>query len=595
MTMDKNHPLLKIANGLSGGQLNSLSEAVELYGNMAFTEHSNNELLQERIAELELALDDVGYERIGDSTLNRQFTKASIDKIAAMARVYWLKNPLVKRAVATQANYVFGQGVDVVATDENVQSVIDAFMNDSKNKSELTGEQAMLVKETELQVTANLFFTFFTDPLNGATRVRTIPLNEITRIIYNPEDSKEPWYYFRQWQQPKEAGSQKYETRQAMYPDINYMPQGGLPRYFNGIEVMAANPVYHVKTNCLSDMEYGVSEIYAAIDWAKAYKEFLEDWYTIVKSLSKFAWKATSKSGATGMGQAKQVLEGAINGGSNPMNGDLPGQAAQVWMSSDNFDLTPMPKSGATVAVDDGRRALLMVCAATGIYEHYFGDPSTGNLATAKAMEQPMLLMFQERQELWTDIFSTVLDYVIDQSALKPGGKLKGIRSFNDYGESYVDTGELDRTFDVKFPPILQEDINERIDAIVKSVTLSGQTPANTIDLKTATTQLLNTLGEDTDIVDKLFPDEPKSWDEVEEEKQQKALEIATGQQSAAGQQAAQAAKAAGAIDGAKKNGDDIKNAKTPEDKADKAAGEVEESYIQLLDNMVAELREKGI
>ena len=62
MAMDKNHPLLKIANGLSGGQLNSLSEAVELYGNMAFTEHSNNELLQERIAELELALDDVGYE-----------------------------------------------------------------------------------------------------------------------------------------------------------------------------------------------------------------------------------------------------------------------------------------------------------------------------------------------------------------------------------------------------------------------------------------------------------------------------------------------------------------------------------------------------
>ena len=129
----------------------------------------------------------------------------------------------------------------------------------------------------------------------------------------------------------------------------------------------------------------------------------------------------------------------------------------------------------------------------------------------------------------------------------------------------------------------------------MKSVTLSGQTPANTIDLKTATTQLLTALGEDTDIVDKLFPDEPKSWDEVEEEKQQKALGIAMGQQSAADQQAAQAAKAAGAIDDAKKNGDDVKNAKTPEDKADKAAGEVEESYIQLLDNMVAELREKGI
>lgn len=592
MVMDKNHPLLRIANGLSGGQLNSLSEAVELYGQMAFTEHSNNELLQERIAELELALDDVGYERIGDSNFDKQFTKASIDKIAAMARVYWLKNPLIKRAVATQANYVFGQGVDVVAADEDVQTVVDAFMDDSKNRAELTGEQAMLTKETELQVTSNLFFTFFTDPLNGATRVRTIPLSEITRIIYNPDDSKEPWYYYRQWQQPKEPGSQKYEMHQAMYPDINYMPKGGLPKHFNGIEVMALNPVYHVKTNCLSDMEYGVSEIYAAIDWAKAYKDFLEDWYTIVKSLSKFAWKATSKSGATGMAQAKQVLEGAINGGSNPMNSDLPGQAAQVWMSSDNFDLAPMPKSGATVAVDDGRRALLMVCAATGIYEHYFGDPSTGNLATAKAMEQPMLLMFQERQELWTDVFNTILGYVINQSALKPGGKLRGVMSFNDYGESYVDMGDTDRSVDVKFPPILQEDVNERIDAIVKSVTLSGQTPANTIDLKTATTQMLTALGEDTDIVDKLFPDDPKSWDEVEEEKQQKALEIAMGQQSAADQQAAQAAKASKAIDDAEDDAKAKKDGKTPEERA---AGETEESYINMLDKMVSELRERGI
>lgn len=592
MVMDKNHPLLRIANGLSGGQLNSLSEAVELYGQMAFTEHSNNELLQERIAELELALDDVGYERIGDSNFDKQFTKASIDKIAAMARVYWLKNPLVKRAVATQANYVFGQGVDVVAADEDVQTVVDAFMEDSKNRAELTGEQAMLTKETELQVTSNLFFTFFTDPLNGATRVRTIPLSEITRIIYNPDDSKEPWYYYRQWQQPKEPGSQKYEMHQAMYPDINYMPKGGLPKHFNGIEVMALNPVYHVKTNCLSDMEYGVSEIYAAIDWAKAYKDFLEDWYTIVKSLSKFAWKATSKSGATGMTQAKQVLEGAINGGSNPMNSDLPGQAAQVWMSSDNFDLAPMPKSGATVAVDDGRRALLMVCAATGIYEHYFGDPSTGNLATAKAMEQPMLLMFQERQELWTDVFNTILGYVINQSALKPGGKLRGVMSFNDYGESYVDMGDTDRSVDVKFPPILQEDVNERIDAIVKSVTLSGQTPANTIDLKTATTQMLTALGEDTDIVDKLFPDDPKSWDEVEEEKLQKALEIAMGQQSAADQQAAQAAKASKAIDDAEDDAKAKKDGKTPEERA---TGETEESYISMLDRMVSELRERGI
>ena len=592
--MDTNHPLLRIANALSSGSIDSLEEAVKLYGDMAFTEHNNNQLLQERIGELELALDDMGWEPMAGSKYPNQFSKSAIDKIAQMARVYWLKNPLIKRAVATQASYVFGQGIDVVADDEEVQDVIDAFMSDSKNRAELTGEQAFMTKETELQVTANLFFVLFSNPVNGATRIRTIPLNEITKIVYNPEDGGEPWYYLREWNQPNEAGSDTYDVRKAYYPDINYAPRSGLPDRFNNIEVMKNNPVYHVKTNCLTDMSFGVSEIYAAIDWAKAYKEFLEDWYSIVKSLSKFAWKATSKSGAQGMDAALNTLRGAISGTpGTAVDGDLPGQSAQVWMSTDNFDLTPMPKSGATVAVDDGRRALLMVCAATGIFEHYFGDPSTGNLATATAMEQPMRLMFQERQQLWIDVLTTILDYVIDRSALSTAGTLHGTLVYNDYGEAHVDTGSTDRSFDVTFPPILQEDVNQRVDAILKAVTLSGQEEAGTIDLKSATTMLLTALGEDTDIVDTLFPEDLKPWSEVEAEKQAQALAIAQGQQSARDQQAAQGAAAQAQAE----QGEEQRDASTsgdPESRAAAATGETEESYMRMLDRMVHELQEKG-
>ena len=295
------------------------------------------------------------------------------------------------------------------------------------------------------------------------------------------------------------------------------------------------------------------------------------------------------------MGQARSVLESALNSRpTNPVNADLPGQSAQVWMSSDNFDLTPMPKSGATVAVDDGRRALLMVCAATGIYEHYFGDPSTGNLATAKAMEQPMLLMFQERQELWKDVFTTIIDYVLDRVSLAPGGVIGGTITTNDYGEVKVDNGELDRSFEVSFPPILQEDINERVDAIIKSTTMNGQEEAGTIDFKTATTMLLKALGEDTDIVDTLFPNEPKSWEEVEEEKREQALAIAAGAQTPEGQQAAQAAKADSAAQQAQRRADDSTSG-SPEGRAQAATGETEEAYMEMLDRMVAELQEKGV
>jgi len=39
-------------------------------------------------------------------------------------------------------------------------------------------------------------------------------------------------------------------------------------------------------------MQFGVSELYAACDWANAYKVFLEKWVTITDALSKFAMQA---------------------------------------------------------------------------------------------------------------------------------------------------------------------------------------------------------------------------------------------------------------------------------------------------------------
>jgi hypothetical protein len=51
----------------------------------------------------------------------------------------------------------------------------------------------------------------------------------------------------------------------------------------------------HLAVNPLDGAKFGIGDAYAAIDWARAYKEFLEDWLRLVKSLSRFAWRATAK------------------------------------------------------------------------------------------------------------------------------------------------------------------------------------------------------------------------------------------------------------------------------------------------------------
>lgn len=538
--------LLRVMDRIAGGQINDLQEAVEVFGRMAFEGIANEGLLVERISELELALEDSGWTRMAGQT-DRDFTRAAIETISRTARLYWLKNPLIKRAVYTQTAYVFGQGCEITAKDEAVGEVVDAFLKDPKNVAEFAGHQARMLKETELQIESNLFFVFFVNQKTGAVRVRTIPQSEIRAIVTNPEDSKEPWYYLREWDEPKKVGSDEREHKKAYYPDFRYNDKKRRPRILNGQPVMKEQ-VYHVKVNCLPDMAFGVSELYAALDWSRAYKEFLEDWATLVKALSRFAWKFVSKAGAKGVDAAKAKLEASASSSlSDPLVANLPPAAGSTLFMNDAVQFEPIPKTGATTSADDGRRLLLMVSAATGIFEHYFGDPNTGNLATARTMERPMELMFRDRQELWRDIFVDMCDYAIDQSIIAPSGDLSGTVSHNDYGERIVEIeGDQDRSVQVSFPPLLEEDPKARIDAIVSATTMGGQEPAGTLDLQTATRLLLTALGESDieELMDTLFPEDQKDWASQQEEDDAKALKRMQDQQSVMGEQVPQGAAA---------------------------------------------------
>ena len=154
---------------------------------------SNYELFTERIDALELALEDQDWQKLGE-TGNKEFSRAGIQRINELARLYWLKNPLIRRAVLTQSQYVFAQGVEINSENEDVNEVIQAFVDDPKNKAELTDHQNRSVKEIELQLFANIFFVFFTNNLTGKVRVRTIPEYEIQEIITDPDDNKTPLF-----------------------------------------------------------------------------------------------------------------------------------------------------------------------------------------------------------------------------------------------------------------------------------------------------------------------------------------------------------------------------------------------------------------
>jgi hypothetical protein len=469
------------------------------------------ELLTERLADLELALEDQGWLRLtGDS--EREFSRDGLKTICRMSRYFYLKNPLVNRAVNVQAHYVWAQGVSIGAADEEVNKVVQAFLDDRANQTELTSHQARTLKEVELQVLGNLFFVFFPNAADGAVKVRTIPVDEVVDIITNPEDAKEPWYYKRQWTERALDGTALQRT--AYYPAWRLPASAGQPTdapVFN-------YPVYHVKVGGLSDMRFGVPETYQALDWAKAYREFLEDRATIAKALSRFAFRLTTPGGQRGVAAAKAKIATTVGTTSAETN-PPPTVGAAFVRSQNGADLDPVKVAGATIHPDEGRRFLLMVCAAFGLPETFFGDVSVGTLATATSLDRPTELKMLDRRTLWADVLKDILQFVIDR-AVAAGALAEGV----------------DRSVDVDFPSLLEHDPVKRIASIIDAATLKGQPPIGTMDDRTLISLLLQALGvDDVDaLLDKLAPEGGESLiAQLARERQEQAQAIADQQAQA--------------------------------------------------------------
>jgi hypothetical protein len=469
------------------------------------------ELLQEAFAELEMELDE-GWTRLAGGNAN-EFTRTGLRKLIGLARVMYLKNPLIQRAVNVQAFYTWAQGVQIHAEDETVNEVIQRFLDDPGNKRAYSGETARIANDITLANDGNVVFVLFPSISTGHVRIRTLPIDEITDIICDPDDRSAVWFFKREWQQVSlnAMGRQQTTPMEAYYPAVGYRP-GVQVASIGGKKVMWESPVYHVKSGGLTGMRFGVPETYSSLDWARAYKNFLEDWASLTRSLSRFAWRLTTKNNKVQAAKTRlNSTLGTSSGETNP-----PSTTGAAFISDENVKMDAIPKTGAAPSAQDGKLLRLMVAAAMNIPDTILsGDVDQGNLATSKTLDRPTELAFMVRQGLWRQVEEDILLEVIKASVAAPSGRLTGKITVDADGiEEVVLNGKADAAFEVKFPAILEHDILGRIQAITTAATLDGKAKAGTIPDDTVSQMLLMELGADN--VDELLEELAANRDDAE-------------------------------------------------------------------------------
>lgn len=416
------------------------------------------ELLQESVQDMQALLaEDRGWSSL-DGTHGTRFTREDLNKAAMRCRIMAALNPLIKRGLTIRAGYVWGQGIGITAKDDTLNDIVQEWIDDDENRSILTGHQAHLDLESRIGTDGNVFISLWTEPLAGKVVPRLLEFTEIQDKITDPDDAAKARLY-------KRVHTANGRSVTTYYPDLRYRPRLRAKVYGEGQdrgEIRWDAPVLHVHDNALTNTQWGLGDAYAAVDWAKGYSRFLNNWGRLTEALSKIAWTLSSESKSKAQ-TARAGLNAAADGTAGGTINMGPGQKLEA-----------VPKSGATIDSESGRPIAAMTAAALGVpVTMLLADPgATGARAVAETLDTPTENEMMGRRELWTEAFRAILNHVIDQAAYAPRNDsgLRG-RLIQDRDRQRIElVGDIDRTLVFDWPDLSGDDPATVIEAALKAL-----------------------------------------------------------------------------------------------------------------------------
>lgn len=356
-------------------------------------------------ADIDLALDDRGW-LVGGKAKAGELDPLSRSVQINKSRYYWLRDPLAHAAVRLWTDYGLGDtAITYNCEDTAVMKKLDKFTKDRRNRK-LLNASGMQRLSKKLLVDGELFFAVYSDGV-----IRTFDPLQITDIISDEDDDETVLaykrvtannknLYYRDWTaEPKDAADAKDPVTKSTIPALE-----------------SDCVIYHLPFDAFE--KRGTGLFGCCVNWSREHRRFMEARVAITQALATWAHKMTVKGGQAQLDRIRKQIETTFvqtgtQGGTERQPQPAPGS---TWLQNEGVDMSPTGRTtGAGDAEKDGNQLKLMVSAGTGIMLHYFGDPSTGNLATATSMELPMLKMFASYQKLWKDAMRDIYSIVLEE------------------------------------------------------------------------------------------------------------------------------------------------------------------------------------
>lgn len=454
--------------GVVDRTLNRLREEAETRLGVTVVEKQELEVLQENRRKFEAFAEEaseLAYWSLDYfSGKPQQMRPERRKRLAQRSRIALTQDPLAGAEADLLANFGFGRGVATPdAEDEDVQKIIDEAWKDPVNEQKLTGFEAQRHRSNELLTQANLFPVAFVR--NGRVRLGFLDADRVRDVICDPDDEERPlWYVYEEhpkarWDFDADRYLMPGEGERAngngdgagtwggpkltYYPHWRNVEDVRREREENGEEPLEEPPeeklgqglVEHIRINRIGRTEFGTPPWARTLRYFSAMNELTEAHVSMAQAASTWIAKRVLKGtpetiarsanailSQTGeLGAARFGLGDEDVGGFPARSGQIPPSPGSLWTENESHKLEALSlSSGAAQAAQTAQIVRAPIAAASQFGQHYLGDASNANLATATSLELPTQMTVQAWQETFRQLLGWFVDLVI-QSALRAG------------------------------------------------------------------------------------------------------------------------------------------------------------------------------
>lgn len=298
------------------------------------------------------------------------------------------RNPVAKRAIYYMMAFTVGDGFNLNCQNPEVEKVIQDFIDNPDNAVREYERQAPI----DLLVDGEIFLRIFED--DGEIVAAPMRPWEVQYIRTEPGFFRRPVLYH----------IQPY----SMYNTDD--PASAMP--ISPFDVQAPD-MMHVAINRMGYELRGRPELYSALPWLRAHKEWQEN------RARQNHWRGALLWWVKIASQVPSVIAAKLAQYQRP---PTPGSTV-VTSDKEEWQALTNPV-GAGDASEDGRQLKLMALNGLGgIPEYMTGDGQNSNLATTKTQQLPVLMTFRMLQvilttQVWMPLFTRVVQSAIDAGTL---------------------------------------------------------------------------------------------------------------------------------------------------------------------------------